>query len=566
MDELNQNETTPEEAPVQGEVSPREENTGTAATEPVQKSGSDIIDMIDSIDTEKMQNSAPTSPNREAHDPFSEKNYNMGMFHEPQSRPYDRRGHYPNQNGYAPNGYNPNRNNYDPNRYDPNQNGYNPNGYIPNQNGYNSNGYIPNRNGYNPNSYNPYSYTPNYPPAGAPMPVGGNAAAKKKRLSNGGLAAIIISISAMFILIIIVLAFSTVGETYEEDTAPANSPVVSSESGVTVDIPIQSKPTLESKYYEDEETGLLTVAGVAKRVSPSVVDVMVYRDTSLYPYSTGSGIIISEDGYIVTNAHVVSEVDAGLKVILDSGEEYKAEIIGQDSRTDIAVLKIEAEDLIAADLGDSDQLELGEMVVAIGNAGGYSGTLTVGYVSGLNREVKTSTDGDTMTCIQTDAAMSPGVSGGALINMYGQVVGITSSKYKSTALDEGIGFAITTQFAKPIIEDIISRGYISGRVRIGITYTLLTDDVAEAYGVKRGILIQSVDESCDVANTDLQKGDIMTELNGQELYSTQTIKAAIEGCEPGDVISAHIFRKGVTEDEDTEFDITFELMQDTTLS
>ncbi|MCI5751604.1 MAG: S1C family serine protease [Oscillospiraceae bacterium] len=293
---------------------------------------------------------------------------------------------------------------------------------------------------------------------------------------------------------------------------------------------------------------------------------MVFRDTSLYPYSTGSGIIISEDGYIVTNAHVLTDVNAGLKVVLENGEEYKAEIVGQDSRTDIAVIKIEAEGLTAADLGDSDQLELGEMVVAIGNAGGYSGTLTVGYVSGLNREVKTSTDGDPMTCIQTDAAMSPGVSGGALINMYGQVVGITSSKYKSTVLDEGIGFAITTQFAKPIIEDIISQGYISGRVRVGITYTIVTDDMAEAYGIKKGIIIQSVDESCDIAKTDLQAGDIMTELNGQEVYSAQTIKKALEGCEPGDIISAHIYRKGVTEDEDEEFDITFELMQDTTLS
>lgn len=598
MDELNPNENNRENGfPVENNA-PQENNAPVenispeASAQPEnisQKSGSDIIDIIDGIDTTKMNNSASAN-NSQSGGLFEERNYNMDSFHtQPRPQQYYSRGYDPNayrsgSYGYDPNAYNPNPNSFDPNphrpnpygydssAYNPNPNSYNPNAYNPNPNGYNPGAYNPNPNGYNtnphnsdPNRYYPGGYAQNgmggaY--GGAPVPP------KKKHMSKGALAAVIISISALFVLIVVVLAFSSVDETYDELTTQTEetTQVTADENGVSVNIPIQPKPALESKYYQDEETGLLTVEGVAKRVSPSVVDVMVFRDTSLYPYSAGSGIIISEDGYIVTNAHVLTDVNAGLKVVLDSGEEYKAEIVGQDSRTDIAVLKIEAEGLVAADLGDSDQLELGEMVVAIGNAGGYSGTLTVGYVSGLNREVKTSTDGDTMTCIQTDAAMSPGVSGGALINMYGQVVGITSSKYKSTVLDEGIGFAITTQFAKPIIEDIISQGYISGRVRVGIIYTILTEEEADAYGVQKGIIIQSIDESCDIAKTELQPGDVMTELNGQEVYSAQTIKAALDGCEPGDKISAHIYRKGVTEDEDKEFDITFELMQDTTLS
>lgn len=602
MDDLNPNENNMEdishENDTPAESSPAEsvpaDNTpadSSAQPQDVpQTSGSDIIDIIDGIDTTKLNSGAPSGNNAAQNSgPFGEKNYSMGDFHTPPRPQQYYRGYAPNSYrtnsyGYDPNAYNPNPGGYDPNAYNPDRSGYDPNAYNPNRSGYDPNAYDPNPNRYDPNAYNPNpggynnAYNP-YPNGYAPNGMNGpaSAPAKKKQMSKGALAAVIISISALFVLIVIVLAFSSVNETYDELTTDTQAETVISDSvtedsgsersgDVSVNITIQPKPALESKYYQDEETGLLTVQGVAKRVSPSVVDVMVFRDTSLYPYSTGSGIIISEDGYIVTNAHVLTDVNAGLKVVLENGEEYKAEIVGQDSRTDIAVIKIEAEGLTAAELGDSDQLELGEMVVAIGNAGGYSGTLTVGYVSGLNREVKTSTDGDPMTCIQTDAAMSPGVSGGALINMYGQVVGITSSKYKSTVLDEGIGFAITTQFAKPIIEDIISQGYISGRVRVGITYTIVTDEMVEAYGVKKGIIIQSIDESCDIAQTDLQAGDILTELNGQEVYSAQTIKKALEGCEPGDMISAHVYRKGVTENEDKEFDITFKLMQDTTLS
>lgn len=498
------------------------------------------------------------NPNMKGYGYTGQNNFNQGM-----------NGYGQNPNGYNPNtnGYNPNINGYGynggNNNYNPNMNGFNggQNNYNPNNN-YMAGGYVP---PYSQNGNNPYGTSANpYIP-------------KKKKLSNAALAGIIIGIAAVFIIILVILAFASIKKDNSTDYTVSdksesvtesndNDDKKETDSNVSVTIPIQEKPSLESKYYEDEETGLLTVEGVAKRVSPSVVDVLVYKDTSLYPYSTGSGIIISEDGYIVTNAHVVADADAGLKVTLDNGDEYSAEIIGQDSRTDIAVLKIDADDLSAADFGDSDELELGEMVVAIGNAGGYSGTLTVGYVSGLDREVKTNSGSDTLNCIQTDAAMSPGVSGGALINMYGQVVGITSSKYKSSELDEGIGFAITTKFATPIIEDIISKGYISGRVRVGITYVAITDEMADAYDVKRGIQIQTIDDSCDIANTNAKAGDIITEINGVEVYSQDTIKTALDGCEPGDTVTAHIFRKGITESENEEFDIEFKLMQDTSLS
>lgn len=554
MDENNTEAQQPEEsvpaeeadAPVTDENVSSGENASSAEEAAPKKR--DIIDVIDNISiSQNTPQQPPQNQPKEENNCFTE---NISdMYHEMpgnQSRPYTPYGMPPNP--YA-------------------------------NTGYNGGGYS---NGYNNGNGGQYGYPPppqqnfsGYRPMQQPGPAYGGAVPvqKKKTISNGGIAAVILTISALFIIVIIILAVSTVSDNGSSDSSSNNdrssSPVISGSKndGVTIELPVSSKPSVEPQYYEDEETGLLTVQGVAKQVSPSVVDVMVYRDTSLYPYSTGSGIIISSDGYIVTNAHVVADVNAGLKVILDSEKEYKAEIIGQDKKTDIAVLKIEAdEELISAELGDSDELELGEMVVAIGNAGGYSGTLTVGYVSGLNREVKTNSGSDTMTCIQTDAAMSPGVSGGALINMYGQVVGITSSKYKNTELDEGIGFAISTKFAKPIIEDIISLGYIEGRVRVGITYTTIDDLTADTYKARRGLLIQTIDESCDIYNTEAAPGDIITSINGHEVYSAQTVQEALDGCKPGDVIKAEIFRKGITDDEAEEFEIEFELMQDTSLS
>lgn len=558
MDQFNMDENNTE-ALTSGESVPAEETAAPVTEENVSSAENaspneeaapkkrDIIDVIDNISISQNPQPQPPHPLPEEENRCFTENIS-DMYHEPpgnQSRPYTPYGMPPNP--YANAGYN--------------------GGYS---------------NGYNNGGGGQYGYPPppqqnfgGYRPMQQPNPAYAAAVPheKKKSITGGGIAAVILTVSALFIIVIVVLTVSTVSDNGNADSSSkggssSSSAVSGSKNdGVTVELPVSSKPSVDPKYYEDEETGLLTVQGVAKQVSPSVVDVMVYRDTSLYPYSTGSGIIISSDGYIVTNAHVVADVNAGLKVILDSEKEYKAEIVGQDKKTDIAVLKIEAdEELISAELGDSDELELGEMVVAIGNAGGYSGTLTVGYVSGLNREVKTNSGSDTMTCIQTDAAMSPGVSGGALINMYGQVVGITSSKYKNTELDEGIGFAISTKFAKPIIEDIISLGYIEGRVRVGITYTAIDDLTADIYEARRGLLIQTIDGSCDISNTEAEPGDIITSINGHEVYSEQTVKEALDGCKPGDIIKAEIFRKGITDDEAEEFEIEFELMQDKSLS
>lgn len=406
---------------------------------------------------------------------------------------------------------------------------------------------------------------------------------KKKRLSTGWIIAFVTIFIVLFTVLIIILAMisynrrdtiegypATVEITEHEpdkntESTPAAAP--SDNNGVKVELKITPKPSVDDDLYADKAKGLLTVEGVAAVVSPTVVDVDVFSETKIYPSSRGSGIIISADGYIVTNAHVVSDSTLGIRVTLSDGKDYTANVIGSDNKTDLAVLKIDAESLPCAELGDSDQLRLGEMVVAIGNAGGYSGTVTVGHVSGLGRQVVgETTGGSKLECIQTDAAMSPGVSGGALINMYGQVIGVTSSKYKSSELDEGLGFAITMKFAKPVIEDIISKGYISGRARVGITYIAISDHDADRIGVHKGLYVQSIDNSCDVADTELEVGDIITTMNGKEVYSAETVRSVLDSCKPGDIMKAHVFRKGISTDESKEFDIEFELMQDTSLS
>jgi serine protease Do len=386
----------------------------------------------------------------------------------------------------------------------------------------------------------------------------------KKKLSRNWLIGILFFIGVMIVAIIMMLISSALKGDDKDSSVPSDNISASDNSDVDtyVEIPIQEKPTLDSQYYADEKTGLLTTTGVAKRVSPSVVGIQIYGDSKLYPVSAGSGIILSEDGYIITNAHVLDGAKT-VKVMLSNEKAYVADIIGIDSKTDLAVVKINETGLTPADMGNAAQLELGEQVAAIGNAGGFSGTITFGYVSGLDREITSIENGYKMKCIQTDAAVSPGNSGGALVNMYGQVVGIVSSKYVAEGY-EGIGFAISMNEAKPIIEDIISKGYISGRVRVGIQYIALTEADAEQLGVVPGLLVREISADCDIANTDLQVDDIITELNGKKVYSAQTIREALDGLNPGDVITAKVYRKSVT-DEVSEFEISFKLMQDTTL-
>lgn len=330
-------------------------------------------------------------------------------------------------------------------------------------------------------------------------------------------------------------------------------------------LPIAETPELDDKYYNAD--GSYTAAGAAKAALPSVVQIQVYTKNSLIPTSQGSGIIISEDGYIVTNAHVISDSSFGITVMLYDKTEYSAKIVGSDDSTDIAVLKIGAHDLTPAQFADSDKCELGDDVIAIGSPAGYENSVTKGIISGLDRQIRAENSATAMNCIQIDAAINPGNSGGPLFNMWGQVIGITSSKLVSSSYDN-IGFAITVNSAKPVIEELMEYGYIPDRPRIGISYYTLSEETAAMYNVEAGICVVEIDESCNVADTELEPNDIITEMNGVSASDENAVSEIMSSLKAGDQMTCKVYRPSDKENaklSDGEyFEITFELNSDKT--
>ena len=249
---------------------------------------------------------------------------------------------------------------------------------------------------------------------------------------------------------------------------------------------------------------------------------------------TGTGVIISENGYIVTNAHVIydSEYGAGLadsiSVLLNDDNTYDAEVIGYDTDCDLAVLKIQADGLSAAEFGNSDELRLGESVIAIGNPLGFElmDTVTSGIISGLNRQINI--NDKSMTLLQTDAAINSGNSGGPLINKYGQVIGINSSKmsasYSETSI-EGIGFAIPSNEASRIVEDIMKYGYVTGKPQLGISCQDVTETISRMYNFPIGVYITAVADNSAADNAGLQAGDIIIEVDGEVISTFDELTA-----------------------------------------
>lgn len=312
---------------------------------------------------------------------------------------------------------------------------------------------------------------------------------------------------------------------------------------------LENRPAADEEEYTD---GVLSTEEIAAKVRPSVVGIQTYRtEYPMQVYGTGSGIIMSEDGYIVTNAHVVSGATGGILVILDNNEEYEAEVIGIDEKTDVAVIKIDASNLTAAEFGNSDELVVGERIVAIGNPTGMNlaGSVTQGIVSGLKRLISVTNEETNetieMEAIQVDAAINPGNSGGALINKYGQVVGINSSKMSSTQI-EGIGFAIPISTAKPIVDDLIAYGYVRGRVLLGITYYPVSDAVGAMSGYTPGLWVQSVREDMDAYAKGLRAGDIITQIDGQDVRDSATVKGILSAKKPGDSVKLTVVQQSIS--------------------
>lgn len=311
-------------------------------------------------------------------------------------------------------------------------------------------------------------------------------------------------------------------------------------------------------------TGELTKQQIAEKVVPSVVCIQNYQlgqntqytmggngagaaagssgeDSTVNPTSEGSGIIATSDGYIITNAHVVDGAST-IKVILSNGTKYEAKLIGSDSVTDLAVIKISATGLTAAEFGSSDDLKVADTVMAIGNPGGmeFNSSVTVGYVSALNREITNSETGYTMKCIQTDAAINPGNSGGALVNMKGQVVGINSSKIVATGY-EGLGFAIPINTAQPILSQLEQYGYVKDRAVLGISGQFVDSMTARFYGLTTGFYVYSI-TSDYVTAAGIQKGDIITNIDDTSVTAESTITAAVANKKPGETVTLTVYR------------------------
>ena len=300
------------------------------------------------------------------------------------------------------------------------------------------------------------------------------------------------------------------------------------------------------------DTGkLMTAAEVYAANVNSTVGITTAITTNYWGFTTtsaasGSGFIISEDGYILTNHHVI-EGSSGITVSMYDGTTYDATLIGSDESNDIAVLKIEAEGLVPVVLGSSDDLNVGDTVVAIGNPlGELTFSLTVGAVSAKDREVTLSRS-VTMDLIQTDCAINSGNSGGALFNLYGEVIGITNAKYSSNASGEAsidnIGFAIPVNDVMPIVESIIEKGYISTPY-IGVSISDVSTE-AQAYGIPAGAAIREVTEGSPAAEAGIQSGDVITAFNGVEITGSTDLGDAVDACQVGDPVQVAVYRQGI---------------------
>lgn len=279
--------------------------------------------------------------------------------------------------------------------------------------------------------------------------------------------------------------------------------------------------------------------------------------------ATGTGVVITENGYIVTNAHVIydSEYNSGLSeditVVLNGEDRYEAEVIGYDRDCDLAVLKIDKTGLTAAEFGDSDSLKLGESVTAIGNPLGFDlmNTVTRGIVSGMNRQI--TINDKAMNLIQTDAAINSGNSGGPLINKYGQVIGINSSKmsasYSETSI-EGIGFAIPSNEVSEIIDDIMEYGYVTGKPQLGISCQDVNETISQMYNLPVGVYITDVTDGSAADEAGLRSGDVITAVDGTEVKTAEELNIEKNKHEAGDSIEITYVRSGKTETTDAVLD------------
>lgn len=311
-----------------------------------------------------------------------------------------------------------------------------------------------------------------------------------------------------------------------------------------INIPQAALPdyAMELQPHEGEE---LSLKELYERCAPSVVAISAYKDGQ-NGYNWGTGVILSEDGLILTNTHVIDGCDSAT-VTLEDDRELEAKLVGADGISDLAVLKIEASGLNPAQFGESGSLQVGESVAAIGNPLGetFRSTLTDGIISAIERGI--SYQGHSMTLLQTNTAINEGNSGGALFNMYGQVIGITNMKMMSSYSSiEGIGFAIPSSTVRNVVNAIAKDGAVTGRTSIGITVGAIPPEAAKHYELPEGLYVSDVVEGSDAEKQGIQVGDIITAVNDTPVRLTTDISAIKDELQVGDSMKFTVWRDGET--------------------
>lgn len=401
-------------------------------------------------------------------------------------------------------------------------------------------------------------------------------APKKKNKTLRVLVSVFIACLVLSVVGLFISAFS--------EDKPAPTPDDDNSVNSSQNVQVQPQPPAE----ETDANGALTVAGVTEKCIDSCVGITVYTQQTNYgnffSYGSGSqnnseqvksgegsGVLMLEDRgttYVMTCAHVISD-GSSFVVTLNDKTEYKATLVGYDAQTDIGVLAIKATGLKIAQFGDSDTTKQGEQVVAIGCPGGlqFLNSTTVGFISALGRPV--SPIGYDMECIQVDAAINPGNSGGALLNMYGQVIGITSSKIAATDY-EGMGFAVPSNTAVNTANSLIKVGYVEGRAMIGITYKAITsyqnsDDLLRAlaqlgYENASGtMVINTIKDESDLANKDVKAYDMIVAIDGKTLTTSDIMTSELSDHKPGDTVTLTIGR--VQNNQIITFDVECKLIE-----
>ena len=325
-------------------------------------------------------------------------------------------------------------------------------------------------------------------------------------------------------------------EPTQESTEPSVTEIVTDE------LAVELSPTPESVENIPQEGGM-SLQDIYEKCIPSTVSILC---TMSRGSATGSGVVLSQDGYVITNYHVVEGATA-VSVLFSDGRELQARMVGGDKLSDLAVLQVDAQDLTPAEFGDSDALRVGDTVVAIGDPLGVElrGTMTDGIVSAINRDL--TTDGRTMTLIQTNAARNSGNSGGPLINCYGQVVGINTMKigdYVSSAGVEGLGFAIPSTTVKLIVDQLVSQGYVSGRPQLGIQGVEVPEFYQYYYRLPAGVYVNSVMFGSDAAQKGVEVKDIVMAIDGVRVTTPEDIESILYNYQPGDTVSVIIYRAG----------------------